>query len=134
MCRCLTIPTNRPHIKAMPEEKKIQVRSGRISRLFKLPVGAHEKIKHLAKQQGVAAYDLYDQIIEDFANCYLTQETKPDYLFHQGEAKNTKVALKEKIVLKVKKLAKRDAVAENRIMFTAVMLFCRTKLDKQPER
>lgn len=109
--------------------KKPKVKSGRIPRIFKLPIGVHEKIKQNAKMCGVSAAEIYDDLIDDFVSERLSATKSLDYLYHKGKVENVSVSLKEEVVYKVKELASRDVTSENRVMFTAVMQFARKTLD-----
>lgn len=103
--------------------KKPKVRSGRIVRIFRLPIGLHEKIKESAKRSNLTISAFYDEIIDSFVKENLSSRGPAEYLYPSGETKHNNIPLKEEVVFKVKTLANRDTVPENRVLFTAVMQF-----------
>lgn len=71
---------------------------------------------------------LYDEITESFVQKKLATTGPAEYLYSSGETKYINVSLKEEVVLRIKTLAVRDAVPENRVIYTAVMHFAKNSL------
>ena len=111
--------------RAMDKQKNLVSQAGKVNRLVKIPPTIHQKIKEIAQQRGLRVYELYSQIVSDFLNETKKSSMTVEYLVHQFDAKNQTIKLKEHILADIKERVLRDAVSENRIMFTAIMKFAR---------
>lgn len=106
-------------------DKQPQVRYGKIKRAFSQPFGWHAKIKLAAASNGLSASEFYSQIIETFVDNELSNTGPADYLLPGKDSEIKTILLRELVVHKVKLLATRDFIAENRVMFTAMALFAK---------
>lgn len=111
--------------RAMDKQKNLVSQAGKINRLVKIPPATHQKIKEFAQQQGLKTYELYNQIVSDFLRETEKTSVTIEYLVHQFDAKNKNIQLREDVLADVKERVLRDAVSENRIMFTAIMKFAK---------
>ena len=96
--------------------------SKRTVQQVQLPPEIHEGVKVLARQEDATMNDVYDAAVAWFLKSR-AKKSFHYYLASTKRGKYTSLWIDTKLLDKVRIVAKRDAVAINRVIYTALVLY-----------